>query len=153
MFLTPPPSLLQRQELTLNLEIKEATNFHNVELFLLDLASYGSVNAFCEKVERDVPRLDILVENAALALAEFTRTPDGWEYQYVLGSGYGRGHWLIPVQGAGEPPSDGTTFDPPPSTTPSNRIQGCCSSLGLCFKLRPLLVPTPQTADLRPRYS
>ena len=39
---------------------------------------------FCEKVEREVPRLDILVENAAVALAEFIPTPDGWEHQYVL---------------------------------------------------------------------
>ena len=147
--------MLQRQELTVDIEIKEVTNFDNVELFIVDLASYASVNAFCEKVEREVPRLDILVENAALALTEFIPTPDGWEHQYVSGSGYNRSHWLIPTpdKGAGEPPCDGTTFDPPPSATPSNRIHGYYSSLGLRFKLRPLLVPAPQTANLRPRYS
>lgn len=118
-----PLSLLPRQELNVDVEIREATNFDNVELFLVDLASYASVNAFCEKVEREVPRLDILVENAALALAEFIPTPDGWEHQYVLGSGCNHGHWLIPVQGAGEPPCNGTTFDPPPSVTPPDRIQ------------------------------
>jgi len=62
-------------------EIKEATNFVNVELFLVDLASYAPVDAFYEKVEREVPRLDILVENAALAQVEFIPTPDGWEHQ------------------------------------------------------------------------
>jgi retinol dehydrogenase 12 len=63
------------------IEIKEATKFDKAELFLLDLASYASVSAFCEKVEKEVPRLDILVENAALAQAEFIPTPDGWEHQ------------------------------------------------------------------------
>jgi len=42
----------------LEIDIKKATNFDNVELFLVDLASYASVDAFCEKVEREVPRLD-----------------------------------------------------------------------------------------------
>ena len=91
-----PSTMLQRQALTVNIDIKEVTNFDSVELFIVDLASYASVNAFCEKVEREVPRLDILVENAALALVEFIPTPDGWEHQYVLESGYNRGHWLIP---------------------------------------------------------
>ena len=63
------------------IEIKESTKFDNVELFILDLASYASVNAFCEKVDKEVPRLDILVENAALAQGEFIPTPDGWEHQ------------------------------------------------------------------------
>ena len=72
-------------------EIKEATKFDNVELFLVDLASYASVNAFCEKVEKEVPRLDILVENAALAHREFIPTPDGWEHQYVFQIDYNNG--------------------------------------------------------------
>jgi len=43
--------------------------------------NYASVNAFCEKVEKEVPCLDILVENAALVQVEFIPTPDGWEHQ------------------------------------------------------------------------
>ena len=66
------------------IEIKEATKFDKVELFIVDLASYESVNAFCKKVEKEVPRLDILVENAALAQIEYVPTPDGWESQWVL---------------------------------------------------------------------
>ena len=63
------------------IEIKESTEFDNVELFIVDLASYASVSAFCEKVEREAPRLDILVENAALVQNEFVPTSDGWEHQ------------------------------------------------------------------------
>lgn len=62
-------------------EIKESVKFDNVELFIVDLSNYASVNAFCEKVDKEVPRLDILVENAALAQFEFIPTPDGWEHQ------------------------------------------------------------------------
>jgi retinol dehydrogenase-12 len=63
------------------IEIKESAKFDNVELFIVDLASFASVSAFCEKVEREVPRLDILVENAALVQNEFIPTSDGWEHQ------------------------------------------------------------------------
>ena len=130
------------------------TNFNNVELFLVDLASHASVNTFCEKIEKDVPRLDILVENAGVALPEFIPTPDGWEHQYVLESGYNRDRRLIlRIQGTGEPSCNGTTLDPSPSATPSNRIQVHRSSFGLCVNRSPLLVPAPQSADLRPRYS
>ena len=62
-------------------EIKESVKFDNVELFILDLSNYASVNAFCEKVDKEVPRLDILVENAGLEQGEFIPTPDGWEHQ------------------------------------------------------------------------
>ena len=65
----------------LSTEIKKATGSNNVELFLLDLANYASVDKFCEKVEREIPHLDILVENAALAQLEYIPTPDGWEHQ------------------------------------------------------------------------
>ena len=86
------PLVSRKGDLTVRIEIKEATKFDNVELFLVDLASFESVNAFCEKVEKEVPRLDVLVENAALALAEFLPTPNDWEHQYVLRSGYNRAH-------------------------------------------------------------
>jgi retinol dehydrogenase-12 len=65
------------------IEIKEATKFDRVELLLVNLASYESVNAFCKKVDNEVPRLDILVENAAILQLECATTPDGWEHQWV----------------------------------------------------------------------
>jgi hypothetical protein len=125
-------------------EIKEATKFDNIDLFLVDLASYASVNAFCEKVEKEVPRLDILVENAALAHGEFIPTPDGWEHQWVLKSDRTRGLWLIlSFQAPSESPRNCTTRDPAPSTTSSLCVRGRHSSLGLCFNWRPLRGPTP----------
>jgi len=122
-----------KQELTFNTEIKEATNSDKVEHFLVDLASHVSISR-------------ILVENAAVAYAEFIPTPDGWE---------GLQSWSLAhprVQVTGEPPCNGATFDPSPFIIPSSRIQGCYSSFGLCLKFRLLLVPTPQTANLQPRY-
>ena len=52
------------------------------------------MNAFCEKVEKEVPRLDILIENAALAHTGFIPTPDGWEHQYVFQNNRNHGRWL-----------------------------------------------------------
>ncbi|KAH9477764.1 Short-chain dehydrogenase/reductase phmF [Psilocybe cubensis] len=61
-------------------KIKQDTGFSNVEVWLLDLASFASVNAFAEKYEKEGGRLDILVENAAtIPNGKMVLTDDGWE--------------------------------------------------------------------------
>ncbi|KJA23640.1 hypothetical protein HYPSUDRAFT_201349 [Hypholoma sublateritium FD-334 SS-4] len=61
-------------------KIWEETGCSNVELWLLDLASFESVKAFAERFEREGTRLDLLVENAAILPEEkFVPTSDGWE--------------------------------------------------------------------------
>lgn len=60
-----------------------ATGHKNVELRLVDLAKFESVNEFCDKVEKEVPRLDILVANAGMVAWKFVATIDGWEQQYA----------------------------------------------------------------------
>jgi len=60
-----------------------ATGHKNVELRLVDFARFESVNEFCDKVEKEVPRLDILVANAAMLTWKFVTTIDGWKQQYA----------------------------------------------------------------------
>src|ERR1700761_3536729 len=50
------------------------------ECWTLDLASFKSVSAFVDRFEKEGGgRLDILLENAGVALRKFDPTPDGWD--------------------------------------------------------------------------
>lgn len=65
--------------------IKQDTGYDKVELWLLDLADFGSVKSFARRFGEQEQRLDILVENAGMlpgTKAEITR--DGWESTSVL---------------------------------------------------------------------
>jgi retinol dehydrogenase-12 len=65
-------------------EIKEETGHKNVELYILDLASFASVKAFVQKFIQQERRLDILVENAAsIPNVSNPPTEDGWEQTSV----------------------------------------------------------------------
>jgi retinol dehydrogenase-12 len=65
-------------------EIKEETGHKNVELYILDLASFASVKAFVQKFTQQERRLDILVENAAsIPNVSNPPTEDGWEQTSV----------------------------------------------------------------------
>ncbi|KAJ7838051.1 hypothetical protein B0H13DRAFT_2677621 [Mycena leptocephala] len=59
--------------------LKAATGYSKAELWIIDLADFESVKQFAHKFERDGGRLDILVENAALANFDYEATKDGWE--------------------------------------------------------------------------
>ncbi|KIM23281.1 hypothetical protein M408DRAFT_27972 [Serendipita vermifera MAFF 305830] len=50
-----------------------------LEVWELDLASFKSVKAFAERCINDLDRLDVLLNNAAIAIARWTTTADGWE--------------------------------------------------------------------------
>jgi len=50
---------------------------------IIDLGSFSSVAMFVDQYEKEVGRLDILVENAAVAMNTLTRTMDGWESKYA----------------------------------------------------------------------
>ncbi|KAJ8518992.1 hypothetical protein ONZ45_g3974 [Pleurotus djamor] len=58
--------------------IQEATGNKGVELKLVDLSSFASVQAFVESVE-EFEKIDVLVANAAAVLYEYEVTKDGWE--------------------------------------------------------------------------
>jgi NAD(P)-dependent dehydrogenase (short-subunit alcohol dehydrogenase family) len=60
--------------------MKEETGFQDIELKLLDQASFASVRAFVDTLDKELDRLDILVENAAVCSQEKAfLTEDGWE--------------------------------------------------------------------------
>ncbi|KAJ7483218.1 hypothetical protein FB451DRAFT_1084389 [Mycena latifolia] len=60
-------------------KLKAATGYATAELWIIDLADFASVKRFADKFEQDGGRLDILVENAAIAPFTYDRTTDGWE--------------------------------------------------------------------------
>lgn len=70
--------------LTWFLAIKSDTGFAHVEGWPLELSEFASVKAFADRFEADGGDLDILVANAAMALAEYSLTPDGYETSYVV---------------------------------------------------------------------
>ncbi|KAJ7461186.1 hypothetical protein FB451DRAFT_1269156, partial [Mycena latifolia] len=60
-------------------KLKAATGYAMAEVWLIDLADFASVRRFADRFEKDGGRLDILVENAAVALPKYEVTKDGWE--------------------------------------------------------------------------
>ncbi|KAK1224190.1 hypothetical protein PQX77_012917 [Marasmius sp. AFHP31] len=53
-----------------------------IELWISDLTSFDSVRSVKEKID-GLERLDIIVENAGVAMGEYKLTEDGWETTYV----------------------------------------------------------------------
>ncbi|KAJ7156907.1 hypothetical protein C8R43DRAFT_1183379 [Mycena crocata] len=60
-------------------KLKADTGYTKAELWIIDLADFDSVKQFADKFEKDGGRLDILVENAALAASKCEISKDGWE--------------------------------------------------------------------------
>ncbi|KAJ7701185.1 hypothetical protein B0H17DRAFT_1005151 [Mycena rosella] len=60
-------------------KLKAQTGCMTAELWLVDLADFASVRRFADKLEQDGGRVDILVENAAVAAYTYSATQDGWE--------------------------------------------------------------------------
>ncbi|KAJ6580891.1 hypothetical protein B0H19DRAFT_1251172 [Mycena capillaripes] len=60
-------------------KLKADTGYSKAELWIVDLADFESVKQFGDKFERDGGRLDILVENAAIAVDKYEASKDGWE--------------------------------------------------------------------------
>lgn len=50
-----------------------------MDVWLLDLASFASVRALAQRVAAELPRLDVAVLNAAVLKRSFAHTADGWE--------------------------------------------------------------------------
>lgn len=51
----------------------------NLHVWELDLASFASTKAFAAKVNKELPKLDIAILNAGIAIQEWRTTKDGWE--------------------------------------------------------------------------
>ncbi|KAF4089856.1 hypothetical protein AMELA_G00043070 [Ameiurus melas] len=59
---------------------------------LLDLASLSSVRSFCEQINKEEPRLDVLINNAGVYQCPYSRTEDGFEMQFGVNH---LGHFLL----------------------------------------------------------
>lgn len=74
-------------------EIVDETGNKNVVAKYLDLASLKSVRDFAADINRNEPRLDVLINNAGvMAVAKLTRTQDGFETQMGVNH---LGHFLL----------------------------------------------------------
>jgi retinol dehydrogenase 12 len=60
-------------------EIKQETGYNRAEVRILDLASFSSVSAFANELEKEDARVDVLVANAAIGTWSYEVTKDGWE--------------------------------------------------------------------------
>ncbi|KAK0207389.1 hypothetical protein IW262DRAFT_1530247 [Armillaria fumosa] len=58
--------------------LTQETGYTNAELWIIHLANFSSVIAFANRAERELERLDILVENAGMATWEYEQV-EGWE--------------------------------------------------------------------------
>ncbi|KAK0476366.1 hypothetical protein IW261DRAFT_1339715 [Armillaria novae-zelandiae] len=59
-------------------KIQAETGYSKAELWIIDLANFSSVTAFADKAERELDRLDILIENAGIATWQYEEV-EGWE--------------------------------------------------------------------------
>jgi NAD(P)-dependent dehydrogenase (short-subunit alcohol dehydrogenase family) len=77
------------------LRIKEsspAARSANIEILDMDLASYDSIKNAAARINKEVPRLDIVHLNAGVAMVPAALTKDGYEVQF--GTNY-MGHALL----------------------------------------------------------
>ena len=73
----------EKGELTVR-EIRRRSQSPDVLLFVADLSSQRAVRALAARLARDLPRLDVLVNNAGLMLAERVLTEDGIETTFAV---------------------------------------------------------------------
>ncbi|ELT94177.1 hypothetical protein CAPTEDRAFT_227984 [Capitella teleta] len=82
---------LDRGEAALQ-DIRRWTKEGDLVVKQLDLASFKSIRAFAEEIKRSEPKIDVLINNAAVFGCPFSRTEDGLEMQ--MGVNY-FGHFLL----------------------------------------------------------
>ena len=75
-------------------EVREKSKNDNVIFQQLDLASLASVRQFATKILKQEPRIDILINNAGVAIATgpYPKTEDGFEMQFGVNH---LGHFLL----------------------------------------------------------
>ena len=73
-------------------KIRQKTKNNNVRIEYIDLGNLSSVREFAEKMNKNLRRLDILVNNAAVMMCPHWKTKDGFEMQF--GVNY-LGHFLL----------------------------------------------------------
>ncbi len=64
--------------------VKAVSGSDKVEMRYLDLSKIDSVHAFCDKLEQDHVKLDIVILNAGVALPRSRKTPSGLEEMFLV---------------------------------------------------------------------
>jgi NAD(P)-dependent dehydrogenase (short-subunit alcohol dehydrogenase family) len=65
-------------------EIKEASGNDNVELMIADLSSQSEVRLLANELKEKYPKLDVLINNAAVFYSYREYSPDGIEMQFAV---------------------------------------------------------------------
>jgi len=73
-------------------DIRKESGNEQVYTRLLDLASYASIRKFADGIISSEPKLDILINNAAVMMCPFWKTEDGHEMQFGVNH---LGHFLL----------------------------------------------------------
>jgi NAD(P)-dependent dehydrogenase (short-subunit alcohol dehydrogenase family) len=61
-------------------EIETRSKRHGVvQIWELDMNSFASVEAFADRVDRELVKLDVALLNAGLYMRKYVKSPDGWE--------------------------------------------------------------------------
>ncbi|GFR02942.1 hypothetical protein TNCT_257581 [Trichonephila clavata] len=73
-------------------EIRQERTDANVIVKPLDLASFSSIRQFVKEIQRSEPQINILINNAGVAVCPKSKTADGFELQFGVNH---LGHFLL----------------------------------------------------------
>ncbi|XP_060920475.1 retinol dehydrogenase 12, like [Labrus mixtus] len=73
-------------------EVVEGSGNQNIVFMKLDLADSKSIREFAEAINKDEPKLDILINNAGVMVCPYGKTADGFEMQIGVNH---LGHFLL----------------------------------------------------------
>ncbi|GFY64258.1 hypothetical protein TNIN_149071 [Trichonephila inaurata madagascariensis] len=73
-------------------EIRQEIKDANVIVKQLDLASFSSIQQFAQEIQRSEPQINILINNAGVAVCPKSKTTDGFELQFGVNH---LGHFLL----------------------------------------------------------
>lgn len=65
-------------------EINKATNNSNIKGFVADFSDLDAVSKMAEYIIKEVPKIDILINNAGIFKSESTLTKDGLDFRIVV---------------------------------------------------------------------
>lgn len=72
--------------------IRRYTSNGELVIRQVHMDSFGSISQFCEEIEREEPRLDVLINNAGVFQCTYEKTVDGFEMQMGVNH---LGHFLM----------------------------------------------------------
>lgn len=65
-------------------QIIEETKNSKIEVMYIDLSDFKAIDDFCEEVKSRTNTLDILINNAALIVNDYTESADGFELHFQV---------------------------------------------------------------------